>query len=43
MSKTLSAKYYKDNKERVQKKARERYQNISKEEKAKKRQYGRER
>ena len=41
MSKNL-AKYYQENKERLQKKARERYQNVSKEEKEKKRQYGRE-
>ena len=33
MFKNLSAKYYKENKERLQKKARERYQNLSKEEK----------
>ena len=43
MSKNLSAKYYQENKERLQKKARERYQNLSKEEKEKKRQHGRER
>ena len=43
ISKYSSAKYYQNNKERLQKKARERYQNISKEEKEKKRQYGRER
>ena len=43
MSKKLSAKYYQENKERLQKKARERYQNLSKEKKEKKRQYGRER
>ena len=43
MSKNLSAKYYQENKERLQKKPRERYQNLSKEEKEKKRQYGRER
>ena len=43
MSKNLSAKYYQENKERLQKKARERYQVLSKEEKEKKRQYGRER
>ena len=30
--KTLSAKYYQENKERLQKKARERNQNLSKEE-----------
>ena len=40
MSKTLSAKYYQENKERLQKKAFERYQNLSKEEKEKKQQYG---
>ena len=40
MSKNLSAKYYQENKERVEKKARERYQNLSVEEKEKKRQYG---
>ena len=34
MSKTLSAKYYQENKERIQKKARGRYQKLSKEEKA---------
>ena len=39
-SKDSSAKYYWDNKERLQKQARERYQNLSKEEK---RQYGQER
>ena len=44
MSKTLSAKYYRENKKRLQKKkGRERYQNISKEEKEKKQQYGPER
>ena len=32
MSKILSAKYYQENKERLQKKAREKYQNPSKEE-----------
>ena len=36
MSKTLSAKFYQEIKERLQKKARERYQNLSKEEKEKK-------
>ena len=36
MSRDLPAKYYQDNKERLQKKARERYQNFSKEEKEKK-------
>ena len=35
MSKNLSAKYYQENKERLQKKARERYQNLSIEEKEK--------
>ena len=43
MSKNLSAKYYQKNKERLQKKARKRYQNISKEENEKKQQYGCER
>ena len=43
MSKNLSAKYYQENKERLQKKSRKRYQNLSKEEKGKKQQYGRER
>ena len=38
MSKNLSAKYYQENKERLQEKARERYQNPSKEEKDKKQQ-----
>ena len=42
-SKNLSAKYYQENKERLQKKLRERYQNLSKEEKEKKQQYGCER
>ena len=32
MPKDLSAKYYQENKERLQKKASERYQNLSKEE-----------
>ena len=41
MSKNLSAKYYQENKERVQKKALERYQNLSKEEK-KSNKYGHE-
>ena len=36
MSKPLSAKYYQENKERLQKKVRERYQNLSKEKKEKK-------
>ena len=39
MGKNLSAKYYQENKERLQKKARERYQNLSKEEKETNRQY----
>ena len=39
MSKTLSAKYYEENKERLQKKARERYQNFSKKEKKINQQY----
>ena len=44
MSKNLSAKYYyQENKERLQKKARERYQNLSKEGKEKRRQYAHER
>ena len=36
MSKNSSAKYYQDNKETLQRKARERYQSLSKEEKEKK-------
>ena len=43
MSKNLSVKYYQENKERLQRKASEKYQNLSKEEKEKKQQYGRER
>ena len=39
MSKNLSAKYYQENKERLQKKAREIYQNLFKEDKEKKQQY----
>ena len=35
MSKDSSAKYYQNNKERLQKKGRKRYQSISKEEKEK--------
>ena len=35
MSKTLSAKSYQENKERLQKKARERYKNLFKEEQEK--------
>ena len=41
MSKNLLAKYYQENKERLKKKALDRYQNLSKEEKEKKRQHGR--
>ena len=40
MSKDSSAKYYWNNKERPLKKARETYQNLSKEEKDKRQQYG---
>ena len=36
MSKILLAKYYQENKKRLQKKAHKRYQNLSKEEKEKK-------
>ena len=36
MSKKLFAKYYQENKEKLQKKAPERYQNLSKEENEKK-------
>ena len=43
MSKDLSAKYYQENKVRLQRKAHERYQILSKEEKEKKLQYGRKR
>ena len=43
MPKNLSAKYYQENKERLQKKAPERCQNLSKEEKETKRQYVHER
>ena len=42
MSKNLSTKYYQENRERLKKKACERYQNLSKEEKEKKQQYGRQ-
>ena len=38
-SKNSSAKYYRENKERLQKKPHEKYQNLSKEEKEKKQQY----
>ena len=40
MSNNSSAHYHQENKERLQKKACERYQKFSKEEKEKKRQYG---
>ena len=40
MSKNLSAKYYHKNKGRLQEKACESYQNLSKEEKEKNQQYG---
>ena len=43
ISKTFSCKCYQENKERLQKKACKRYQNLSKEETEKKRQYGCER
>ena len=43
MSKNSSAKYYQENKERLQKKFCERYQSLSKKEKGKKQQYGCER
>ena len=43
MCENLSAKFYPENKERLQEKARERHQNLSKEVKEKKLQYGRER
>ena len=39
--KNLSVKYYQEKKERLQKEARERYQNLSKEKKVKKQQYDR--
>ena len=41
-SKNLSAKYYQGNKKKTTKTFCERYQNLSKEEKQKKQQYGRE-
>ena len=41
MSKNSSARYYPDNKKRLQKRARERYQSLSNEEKERKQQYGR--
>ena len=40
MSKKLSAKFYQEKKEKLQKKARERYQNLAKEEEENKQQYG---
>ena len=40
MSNNLSAKYYQDNKERITKKAHERYWSLSTEEKEKKQQNG---
>ena len=43
MSKDSSAKYYQNNKERLPKKACERYQSLSKEEEEKKQQYACER
>ena len=43
MFQNLSAKYYQEKKRKTAKKARDRYQNLSKEEKEKKRQHGRER
>ena len=42
ISKNLSAKYYQEKKERLQKRPCEKYQSFSKEEKEKKQQYGRE-
>ena len=38
----MSAKYYQENKERLQKKAHERHQNLAREEKGKMQQYGHE-
>ena len=43
ISKVSLAKYYQNNREKLQKKAREKYQSLSKEEKEKKQQYGGER
>ena len=43
ISKDLSPRYYQENKKRLQRKAREIYQNLSKKEKAKKEQDGCER
>ena len=42
MSENWSAKYCQENKEKLQKKARERYQNLSREEKERRQQYGRD-
>ena len=42
MSKNSSAKYYQNNKESLQNRARERHRNTSEEERNKKGQYGRE-
>ena len=42
MSKDSSAKYYQNSKDRLKKKAHEKYQSLSKEEKEKKQQYGHE-
>ena len=42
MSKNLSAKYYQENKGRLRKKGCKRYQNLSKEKRERKQQYGRE-
>ena len=43
MSKNVSAKYFQENKERLQKKTGQRYQNLSKEENEQKQQYVHER
>ena len=43
MSRELSAGYYKKNKEKIHKKSRKRYQNLTEEEKNKKQEYGCER
>ena len=43
MFKNRSAKYYQKSKKKLQNKVREMYQNLSKEERKKKRQYGRKR
>ena len=42
MSKDSTVRYYQKNKERLQKKSPEKYQTLSKEEKERKHQYGRE-